>query len=127
MAKASLDKSASTAKDGRSSGKKGQTPPTRKRFQPQPWWLTFVLIMVANWVLMSVLLPEPTYVNIPYTTFKEQVQGGNVEDVTSQGDAIQGTFRNEITYPPSGQNSRTSTHFKTQRPAFADPGLETLL
>ena len=95
--------------------------------KPSPWWLTFLLIMAANWVLMSVLFPEPTYVTIPYTAFKDQVQAGNVEEVVSVGDALQGTFKNEITYPPSGPNPRTSTHFKTQRPAFADPGLETLL
>jgi cell division protease FtsH len=76
---------------------------------------------------MSVLFPEPVLLSIPYTFFKEQVQQGNVEDVTSQGDAIQGRLKTEMTYPPSGPNARTGDRFKTQRPAFADPGLERLL
>ena len=83
--------------------------------------------MVANWALMRAFAPEPSYVNIPYTLFKEQVQAGNVEEVTSQGDAIQGTFKNEVTYPREGPNARTALRFKTLLPAFANPGLETLL
>src|SRR5437870_927781 len=83
--------------------------------------------MATNWVLMRALAPEPSYVNIPYTLFKEQVQAGNVEEVTSQGDAIQGTFKKEVTYPREGPNARTALRFKTLLPAFANPGLETLL
>src|SRR5438128_1531847 len=83
--------------------------------------------MAANWVLMRALAPEPSYVNIPYTLFKEQVQAGNVEEVTSQGDAIQGTFKKEVTYPREGPTARTALRFKTLLPAFANPGLETLL
>ena len=83
--------------------------------------------MVANWALMRAFAPEPSYVNIPYTLFKEQVQAGNVEEVTSQGDAIQGTFKKEVTYPREGPNARTALRFKTLLPAFANPGLETLL
>jgi cell division protease FtsH len=83
--------------------------------------------MVANWALMRALAPEPSYVSIPYTLFKEQVQAGNVEEVTSQGDAIQGAFKKEVTYPREGPNARTALRFKTLLPAFANPGLETML
>ena len=43
------------------------------RLRPQSWWLTVFVVMVANWALMRVLAPEPSYVNIPYTLFKQQV------------------------------------------------------
>ena len=79
--------------------------------------------MAANWVLMRALAPEPSYVNIPYTLFKEQVQAGNVAEVTSQGDAIQGTFKKEVTYPHEGPDARSALRFKTLLPAFANPGL----
>src|SRR5207253_4913926 len=111
----------------------GGTPAKRpedghqRRLRPQPWWLTVLVVMAANWVLMRAFAPEPSYVNIPYTLFKEQVQAGNVEEVTSQGDAIQGTFKKEVTYPREGPNTRTALRFKTLLPAFANPGLETLL
>jgi len=111
----------------------GGTPAKRpedgrqRRLRPQPWWLTFLVVMAVNFALMRALAPEPSYVNIPYTLFKEQVQAGNVEEVTSQGDAIQGTFKKEVTYPREGPNARTALRFKTLLPAFANPGLETLL
>ena len=105
----------------------------------RPWWLTFLLLLAANWFLMRVFSPEPAYINIPYTSFKQQVEAGNVKDVTSQGDAIQGTFVHAVTYPPptkaaapqptpavapswfaaEEQHPRTSTQFRTQLPAFA--------
>jgi cell division protease FtsH len=97
------------------------------RLRPRPWWLTVLAVMAANWALMRVLAPEPSHVSIPYTLFKEQVQAGNVEEVTSQGDAIQGAFRNEVTYPREGPTARTALRFETLLPAFANPGLETLL
>ena len=92
---------------------------------------------------MRVFFPEPSSITIPYTFFKKQVEAGNVEDVTSVGDSIQGSFKTEVTYPPQESQApsanapasppadqpkpRTSMQFKTQRPIFADPGLETLL
>jgi cell division protease FtsH len=100
----------------------------------------FLILLAANWMLMKMLVPKPSYLNIPYTFFKQQVRAGNVEAVTSEGDAIQGTFKTAITYPPPEPKPspgatpqpetaapRTSTEFRTRRPAFADPGLETLL
>jgi cell division protease FtsH len=99
----------------------------QRRLRPQPWWLTFVVVLAANWVLMRAFAPEPSYVNIPYTLFKEQVQAGNVEEVTSQGDAVQGAFKKEVTYPREGPTARTALRFRTLLPAFANPGLETLL
>ena len=83
--------------------------------------------MLANWAVMRVLDAGPSYVSIPYTLFKEQVQAGNVEEVTSQGDAIQGAFRKEVTYPREEPTARTALRFETLLPAFANPGLETLL
>ena len=115
----------------------------RARWRPQPWWLIFLVLMMANYLLMRVFFPEPSSITIPYTFFKKQVEAGNVEDVTSVGDSIQGSFKAEVTYPaqesPSAERQRTgaasadqpkprtSKRFKTQRPAFADPGLERLL
>jgi cell division protease FtsH len=105
-----------------------------------------VIALSANYLLMRACFPEPSSISIPYTFFKEQVAAGNVESVTSRGDSIRGIFEAEVTYPakalPAPEASktrapawlwsaahepRTSKRFETQRPAFADPGLETLL
>jgi cell division protease FtsH len=99
----------------------------KPRFRPQAWWLTLLIVMAVNWAIMRALAPEPSWVDVPYTLFKEQLQAGNVEEVTSQGDAIQGTFKKEVTYPREGPDTRSALRFKTLLPAFANPGLETLL
>ena len=115
----------------------------RPQWRPQPWWLIFLVVMIANYVATQVFFPEPSSITIPYTFFKKQVEAGNVEDVTSVGDSIQGTFKTKVTYPPQESGApagnapappsadqpkpRTSMQFKTQRPAFADQGLEKRL
>jgi cell division protease FtsH len=112
--------------------------------RPQPWWLIFLLFLLINYLAMQTLFGEPSSITIPYTFFKQQVAGGNVKEVTGIGDTIRGTFKSPVTYPPRpesavGEEGRktarpsdegppiTSTRFKTQRPVFADPGLEKLL
>ena len=142
MANPSTDNPAAPPSDGRSKSAK-DAPPGRPRLQPQFWWLIFLLLMLANYLVTHVLFPEPPSITVPYTFFKQQVAAGNVEVVTSVGDSIQGTFKTKVTYPPPKSNEpgaeapasrlpdqpapSTSTRFKTQRPAFADPGLEKLL
>jgi cell division protease FtsH len=102
-----------------------------------------LVILGANYLLMRVFFPEPSSITIPYTFFKEQIEAGNVENVTSVGDSIAGSFKREVRYPPEKSKApsaatptsppseelkpRTAIRFKTQRPAFADPGLERLL
>ncbi|TMA73487.1 MAG: cell division protein FtsH, partial [Deltaproteobacteria bacterium] len=113
-----------SAPSGATPAKSPEGPRWRR---PQPWWLTFLVVLAANWALMRAFAPEQTYVDIPYTLFKQQVQADNVAEVTSQGAAIQGTFKKELAYPSDGPNSRSALRFKTLLPAFANPGLETLL
>ncbi len=121
----------------------GQPPNGRLRLRPQVIWLIFLVMMIGNYLFGSRLTREPSSVTIPYTFFKAQAQSGNIEEVSSLGDAIQGTFKAEVTYPPrepvvnAGKapaaaskergEPQTSKRFKTQRPSFADPGLEALL
>ena len=102
-------------------------PPTKPELRPRPWWAIFLVFLAANWLLMNVLAPGSARIDVPYTFFKEQVRAGNVEEVTSKGDAIQGVFRKPVKYPAEGPESRTGKEFETQRPAFAAPGLENLL
>jgi cell division protease FtsH len=91
-------------------------------------WLLLAIFLAVNWLVAPLVAPDQTdRVTIPYTTFKEQIQAGNVAEITTRGEAIQGTFKQEVTYPPSGENQKTSTRFETRVPSFADPGLEALL
>ncbi|MBV9579593.1 MAG: ATP-dependent zinc metalloprotease FtsH [Chloroflexi bacterium] len=116
-----------------SSGKANQQPPKKNPLmRPKPWWIGFVIVLVLNYLLVQVFLPERPNprIDVPYTFFKAQVTADNVVEITSQGDTIQGTFKNAVTYPDQpqqGQQQQTSTSFETVQPTFADPGLETLL
>jgi cell division protease FtsH len=109
-----------------------------RRLPSQSWWLVFGILLLVNFLVPRIFFPESTAVIVPFSFFKQQVAAGNVESVTSVGDAIEGVFRTEVTYPPKPsepasaeasdpRTPRTSKKFKTQLPIFADPGLEALL
>src|SRR5262245_64168446 len=103
-------------------------PSERSRFGGWRPWAILAVFVVLNALLAPVLFPEPAdRVVVPYTTFKEQVGAGNVIEITSRGDAIQGTFRSPVTWPPDGPNSVSSTKFESRAPAFDDPALVPLL
>jgi hypothetical protein len=67
-------------------------------------------------------------VAIPYTLFKQQVDGGNVAAITASGDQIQGRLKQAVSYTaPNTTQAVQVTAFSTVQPTFSDPGLETLL
>ena len=71
---------------------------------PGRTWLWFVLVLLANYLLVRLLMPSPEGpVTVPYTLFKEEVRKGNVEAIYSQGDTITGRFKAPVTYPPAGE------------------------
>ncbi len=91
-------------------------PSPRPRFR---WWLlaVFVSLLVVNYYLGSRATQGPSRVRVPYSPFfLNEVNGGNVDQITSKGTAIQGTFKKPTTY----QDSHATSKFKTEIPAFAD-------
>jgi cell division protease FtsH len=117
--------------DVQPSSGKGKPPSKNPLMQPRPWWISFLVILIVNYLLVQFFLPERPNprIDVPYTFFKQQVMADNVVEVTSQGDQIQGTFKNAVTYPADASQGQqqTSTLFQTVQPQFADTGLETLL
>jgi cell division protease FtsH len=110
-------------------GQPSQQKGSSNRMRPRPWWVSFVLILVVNYLLVQFFLPEQSQqrIDVPYTFFKQQVSADNVSDVTSRADVIQGTFIQAVTFPPDKTDAKPSTLFQTVRPEFADTGLEALL
>jgi cell division protease FtsH len=105
-------------------------------------WLTFLLLLLANYIVVTLFLPRGEEgITIPYTEFKQQVESGNVKSIFSQGQSIEGQFYKPVTYPPAGAEAqrdeaplrfmrsepRESVNFTTTVPVFVDPGLEGLL
>jgi cell division protease FtsH len=89
-------------------------------------WLVALGLLGLN---LAVALRIPSgheRLSVPYSFFRAQAQDGNVAEVTSKGDAIQGKFRRTVRYP-AGDEGEVSHLFKTQRPAFADDRLLDVL
>ena len=108
----------------------------KRTWQPQRWWLIIALFALVNLLFTHVFFPQPALRTVSYTFFKQQVVAGNVETLSSVGDALEGRFKHEVIYPPTASPARTTAaalkvenivSFKTQRPTFADAGLESLL
>jgi cell division protease FtsH len=107
----------------------GQKPP---RLPPMRTWITFLVIVLANILIMRLLFPPNKPAKVPYTLFKQEVAKGNVERIFSRGEELTGRFDSAVTYPAkpdstTGAQPRSITRFETTVPAFVDPGLEALL
>jgi cell division protease FtsH len=79
-----------------------------------------VLLGLNLWISSQALQPNAP-VRIPYSpTFLTQVKSGNVKEISSTGDSIQGTLKSAIRYPPGDQKVAAKTNFSTQVPSFAN-------
>jgi cell division protease FtsH len=115
---------------------------------PKRAWLTFILVLLANYFLVRLLFPGPEApITIPYTAFKDEVARGNVASIYAKGESIEGRFVAPVTWPPPGGEMarpgrgqprsrsdqlsqvppRTAETFNTTLPLFVGPGLETFL
>ncbi len=103
----------------------GPAKPDWRRIGRRTWWLV-LLLFVLNWIVASTLM-SPSRTTVSYTFFRQQVQAGNVSEITSTGDTIEGTFRAAAKYPPNDGAAEDVTDFTTERPSFGDDGLTELL
>jgi cell division protease FtsH len=85
------------------------------------WWFLLALLAV-NWLIVFLVPGGAQRIEVPYTVFREQVEQGNVAEVRSRGEDIQGEFAEEVTYP-EGKGGETATSFETVRPSFAEDDL----
>jgi cell division protease FtsH len=96
------------------------------RWQPdRRFWTTLAALLLLNWVLTALLVRPPERIEVAYTFFRAQVTAGNVGSVTAVEDAITGTFKKPVRYPP--QDTRQVSAFSTHRPTFAEDDLFALL
>ncbi len=112
--------------------REGQPPqPPRGGFPqlPRYWWVILLGLLAVNWVVGQMVqsATAPQRITVPYSIFKQQLENGNVAQVTSNGNTITGTFKAPVSYTPTGQPQETSTLFTTVQPSWPDPNLEALL
>jgi cell division protease FtsH len=106
-----------------------ETPPPAPRgsspTSPQrPWygvsrrWIVFFVVLLAvNLFLSTRAMGPASRVRVPYSPFfLKQVKTGNVDEITSKGTDIQGTFKEDVKF----EDSKPTTRFRTEIPAFAN-------
>ena len=103
------------------------TPPAPRGSSPQKpsprfpisrGWIIFALALLAVNFYFGSRATQPTArVRVPYSPFfVNQVKAGHVQEITSKGTAIQGSFTQKIKFG----NAKPTTKFKTEVPAFAN-------
>jgi cell division protease FtsH len=94
-------------------------------------FIAFLLGLLAVNLVISFVTGSPEErERVPYQPFfVDQVESGNVNEISSQGDSIEGELKSEAEYdPPGDAEPVTVTSFETEVPAFIDRDqLATLL
>ncbi len=94
------------------------------------WFFTVLAGLLALNLLLSFVTRGPDdRRRVPYQPFfVNQVQAGNVSEITSQEDSIEGELKKEATYDPPGDDKPVKVKkFKTEVPSFIDPAQITKL
>ncbi|HVB96833.1 MAG TPA: ATP-dependent zinc metalloprotease FtsH [Chloroflexota bacterium] len=119
-------------------------PPSHRTPEPNPafhipgwvWWTIFAVLLA--WNLLTFLAPRgPATIDLSYSQFLAQVNAGNVDKVTIEGQSVNGQLKQAIPVPGDtpvpastpGQKTEppASKRFSTTLPATADQSLITLL
>jgi cell division protease FtsH len=68
---------------------------------------------------------QQSTINLSYTSFLQQVQNGNVKDVTLSGNAVSGVFKTPLHQQQSGSGNNTAAYsqFTSYVPETGDPNL----
>src|SRR5882757_3862887 len=114
------------APDGRGAPKDAKPPmvPRSRRFIA-----ILAGLLVLNLVLSFITGRPAGRERVPYQPFfVGQLQAGNVRDITSQAESLEGDLKKAATYdPPGSAKPLQVTRFKTQVPAFINTASLTQL
>jgi len=114
------------AKPWRVEGMAGPDRPAGQRDRSWFWWV-LLGALAANWLVTSALLAPPDRAKVSYTFFVDQVETGNVTDITTKGDAIEGAFEKPVRYPTEDDGAPAVGRFETVRPRWAEDELTAKL
>ena len=130
-----------------------EAQPPRSGLPGRIWLIVFLALLAWNAFLFLGPATDST-VDVPYSAFLAQAQADNIAEVSFNGQALDGTFRNAIPWPPDTQTSNppasggaasaapggsaenpatpattspTYTSFSTVTPPLGDPALLPLL
>jgi cell division protease FtsH len=108
------------ASDGRGAPPEGK-PPMFPRQRRGTFLAILAGLLVLNFALAFVTGGPADRTRVPYEPFfLDQVRAGNVKDISSQEQAIEGELNKQATYTAPGGKAQKVTKFKTQVPAFVE-------
>jgi cell division protease FtsH len=114
-------------------GPGGSAPQGTSPSRQSSWLRWLIFIIVINLLFYAPLLfgsssGGPT-ITLSYTNFLQQVQQGNVKDVTLTGNAVSGDFKTPLHQQQSGTGNTTVAYsqFTSYVPETGDPNLLPLL
>jgi cell division protease FtsH len=92
-----------------------------------------VVVVLVAWYLFQFFTASnnntnnPNAIEVPYSTFYQQVQNNNVESVTFQGQDASGTFKAPVTVSDANGGTKSSKQFHFTQLPNGDPRLTQLL
>lgn len=112
-------------KNKSSQNKKGSKGPGGK-YQYTFYWV-IIAALLAFWIFSSQggLFGGPP--SIDYSTFRNQIQSGNVQKVTVRGDQIEGKLKQKTALKASENDTTQYSKFSTYLPSFGDDKLMDML
>jgi len=81
-------------------------------FSWRRFFTVLAVLLFLNYAIVAIFAPPEERKRIPYTpTFIQQIRSGNVKEISSRGETLQGDFRKKL---------KDAEHFETEVPTFAD-------
>ena len=112
-------------------GGRGAAPERKPPMIPRSRQFIALLVglLAVNLVISFITRGPAERERVPYQPFfVDQVEAGNVSQISSQQDSIEGELKREASYDPPGDAKPVKvTKFKTEVPAFIDPAELTKL
>jgi cell division protease FtsH len=107
--------------------KKPQKVPPRR---PAGIW-KYIIFFLLLWIVFSYLMNtsrSKKRTNLPYSTFKQQVEAGKINKVMFKGNEIQGEFVHQYQVIDTTKHDTTNyKYFASLKPDFQDPQLVSIL
>ncbi|MEP6952844.1 MAG: ATP-dependent zinc metalloprotease FtsH [Solirubrobacteraceae bacterium] len=102
-------------------GRGGKSNPLMPRNRRGTFIGAIVALLALNFVLALVTGGPADRTRIPYEPFfVDQVRAGNVQEISSRDQTIEGTLKAKATYTPPKGKAKAVDRFTTQVPAFVD-------
>ncbi len=96
--------------------------------------ILIVVVVLLGWYFFQYFFQSgsssssTSVLEVPYSTFYQQVQNGNVQKVVFQGQDITGQFKSAVTVPnTSGSGTQTGIDFHLTQLPNGDPNLNALI